>query len=85
MARLREGNVARVGVNAETRLLAAARQVIDRNNVETVNSICDKVLAELGVTKEQAYTDVDLNRTVRDRTIRAMMEYAAGRREGEHW
>jgi hypothetical protein len=36
----------------------------------------DKVLAELGVTKEQAYTSVDLNRTVRDRTIRAIMEYA---------
>jgi hypothetical protein len=76
MVWLREGNVARVGVNAETRLLAAARQVIDRNNVETLNSICDKVLAELGVTKEQAYTDVDLNRTVRDRLIHTIIEHA---------
>ncbi len=73
---LREGNVTRVGVNAETRLMAAVRPLLDRNNVATLNSIGDKVMAELGVTKEQAYTGGDLNRTVRDRIIRAIMEYA---------
>ena len=34
------------------------------------------MLAELGVTKEQVYTGGDLNCTVRDRIIRAIMEYA---------
>ena len=63
-------------MNAETRLIATVRRVIHRNNVATLNSICDKVLAELGVTKEQAYTGGDSNRTVRDRIIRAIMEYA---------
>jgi hypothetical protein len=76
MVWLREGNIARVGVNAETRLIAAVRPLLDRNNAEMLNSIGDKVLAELGVTKERACTDDNLNRTVRDRTIRAIMEYA---------
>ena len=65
---LREESVARVGVNAETRLMAAVRPLLDRNNAETLNSIGGKVLAELGVTNEQVYTDVELNRKVRDRT-----------------
>ena len=44
MVRLREGDVERVGVKAEARLMTAVRQVLDRNNVGMLNSICGAVL-----------------------------------------
>jgi hypothetical protein len=76
MVCLREGDVENEGENAEARRIAAVKQVLDRSNVVTLTNIGDAVLEELGVTPEQACTEVDLNRTVRDRIICVVMEHA---------
>jgi hypothetical protein len=63
------------GDDAEARLLAAVRHVLGESTA--LNTIGAAVLTELGVTQEQACTDADLNRTVRERLICAIAAHAA--------